>query len=61
MTRILPKDNMFLVGHEKAEQLFLQAFKANNLAHAWLIEGKTGIGKATLAYKIARFLRFFSC
>lgn len=56
MNCLLPKDNFYLIGHETAEKLFLEAFKSGSLHHAWLISGVEGIGKATFAYKIARFL-----
>jgi len=45
-----------LLGHETAERIFLESFRANRLHHAWLITGPRGIGKASLAHKIARFL-----
>jgi DNA polymerase-3 subunit delta' len=45
-----------LIGHEAAEQAFLKAFTAGRLPHAWLISGPQGVGKATFAYRIARFL-----
>jgi DNA polymerase III subunit delta' len=45
-----------LIGHETAEQAFLKAFAAGRLPHAWLISGPRGVGKATFAYRIARFL-----
>jgi len=45
-----------LYGHENAEQMFLGAYNSDRLHHAWLITGPRGIGKATLAQKIARFL-----
>lgn len=45
-----------LIGHEAAEQAFLAAFTAGRLPHAWLISGPQGVGKATFAYRIARFL-----
>lgn len=51
-----PRNNLFLTGHEEAEQLFLNAWKAGVLHHSWLIAGPEGIGKATFAYRIARFL-----
>ena len=51
-----PRNNPFLIGHEEAEQLFLNAWKAGTIHHAWLISGPEGIGKATFAYRIARFL-----
>lgn len=56
MEKIAPKDNLYCIGHEKAEKMFLEAFNANTLHHAWIIGGLKGIGKATFAYKIARFL-----
>ncbi|NOZ41649.1 MAG: DNA polymerase III subunit delta' [Alphaproteobacteria bacterium] len=45
-----------LLGHDTAERIFLESFRANRLHHAWLITGPRGIGKASLAHKIARFL-----
>ena len=56
MTLLLPKDNPYFIGHEKAESLFLKSFEQGTLHHALLISGPKGIGKATFAYKIARFL-----
>ena len=54
--RVYPQENPYLVGHDTAVQLFLSAFNSGTLHHGWLITGDEGIGKATLAYKIARFL-----
>lgn len=51
-----PCQNAYLIGHDKEVQLFLGAFNSGALHHGWLITGDEGIGKATLAYKIARFL-----
>ena len=53
---LIPRNTLDLVGHEHAEQLFLDAFNAEKIHHAWMITGPRGIGKATLAYKMARFL-----
>lgn len=53
---IFPKDNFYLVGHEKEENIFFDAWKNNKLHNSWIISGVEGIGKATLAYKFARFL-----
>lgn len=53
---LIPRNTLELVGHEHAEQLFLDAFNAEKIHHAWMITGPKGIGKATLAYKMARFL-----
>ncbi len=51
-----PQNNNYLLGQEEAENTFLQAWKNNTLHHAWILSGEKGIGKATLAYRIARFL-----
>ncbi len=53
---LLPRNTHDLSGHEGAEQLFLDAFNAEKIHHAWMITGPKGIGKATLSYKMARFL-----
>ncbi len=54
-----PRETQTLYGHEEAERQFLDAFMANRLHHAWLITGPKGIGKATLAYRMAKFLLTF--
>ena len=51
-----PRFTTALFGHEAAEELFLSAFKTGALHHAWLVTGERGIGKATFAYRAARFL-----
>ena len=51
-----PKDNNFLLGHKEAESVFLNAWKNSSLHNSVLICGEKGIGKATLAYKIIKFL-----
>ena len=51
-----PRENPELVGHEPAEQTLIQAYRSGRLAHAWLIAGPEGIGKATLAFRFARFV-----
>jgi DNA polymerase III subunit delta' len=45
-----------LIGHKAAEAEMLSAYREGHLAHAWLISGGKGIGKATLAWRFARFL-----
>lgn len=52
----LPRETRRLVGQEAAESAFLAAWRSGRLHHAWLIAGPQGIGKATLAYRIARFV-----
>ncbi len=44
------------IGNARAEQALLTAYKSGRLPHAWLLAGGEGIGKATLAYRFARFL-----
>ena len=51
-----PRRRNSLLGHEKAENRLLQAYRSGRLHHAWLIGGPRGVGKATLAYRFARFL-----
>lgn len=49
-----PRTTSTLIGHEAAQQTFLDAFNSGRLAHAWLITGPAGVGKATLAWQLAR-------
>ena len=51
-----PRETAQLIGQDTAEQTFLDAYTADRLHHAWLISGPRGVGKATLAWRIARFL-----
>jgi DNA polymerase-3 subunit delta' len=51
-----PRHTKALYGHAEAEQIFAEAVAAGRLHHGWLLTGPVGIGKATLAYRVARFL-----
>jgi DNA polymerase-3 subunit delta' len=51
-----PRETPRLFGHAAARAEFLAAFNAGRLHHAWLITGPRGLGKATLAWTLARFL-----
>jgi DNA polymerase-3 subunit delta' len=51
-----PRQTLSLYGHAEAEQAFLEAYRASRMPHAWLIGGPRGVGKATLAYRMARFV-----
>lgn len=51
-----PRFTTELIGHAGAERALLEAWNSGRMAHAWLIGGPRGIGKATLAYRFARFL-----
>ncbi|BAE51253.1 DNA polymerase III subunit delta' [Paramagnetospirillum magneticum] len=50
-----PRETSELFGHGAAESALLDAWNSGRLAHAWLLCGPKGIGKATLAYRFARF------
>ncbi|GHE02886.1 DNA polymerase III subunit delta' [Defluviimonas sp. 20V17] len=51
-----PRETRALIGQSAAEVAFLDAYRAGRLHHGWLITGPRGVGKATLAWRIARFL-----
>lgn len=52
----LPRETTVLFGHSAAERALLAAYQSARTPHAWLIGGEPGIGKATLAYRFARFV-----
>src|SRR5438876_9354477 len=51
-----PRETGILAGHREAEAALLKAYRSGRIPHAWLIGGAQGIGKATLAYRMARFV-----
>jgi DNA polymerase-3 subunit delta' len=51
-----PHQTNVLYGHGDAERALLDAFRSGHFPHAWLFGGPAGIGKATLAYRMARFV-----
>jgi DNA polymerase-3 subunit delta' len=51
----LPRETTVFFGHGEAERALLDAYRGGRSPHAWLIGGPPGIGKATLAYRLARF------
>ena len=54
-----PHENTELFGHAEAEQALLKAYRGRRFPHAWLIGGPLGVGKATLAFRLARFIFAF--
>jgi DNA polymerase-3 subunit delta' len=51
-----PRETAGLFGHREAETALLSAYRSGRIPHAWLIGGAQGIGKATLAFRMARFV-----
>src|SRR5690606_1332291 len=51
-----PRQTTALFGHAAAERTLLDAYRSGRIPHAWLIGGSPGIGKATLAFRMARFV-----
>ncbi len=51
-----PRFTEVLFGQSAAEEAFLRAYMAGTLHHAWLLTGERGTGKASFAYRAARFL-----
>lgn len=54
-----PSRTIRLVGQDAALQRSARAIRSGQPAHAWLLCGPPGIGKATLAYRMARYLLRF--
>ena len=55
-TALHPRHRQQLIGHDAAEQHLLDAYHSGRFHHGWLITGPQGVGKATLAYRLARYL-----
>ncbi len=51
-----PRETTALFGHARAEADILRAIADKRVHHAWLITGPRGVGKATLAWRFARYL-----
>jgi DNA polymerase-3 subunit delta' len=51
-----PIENHHLIGHSKVEADLIEACRSNHLHHSLILAGPKGIGKATLAYRLARYL-----
>src|SRR5580700_7471728 len=54
--RAHPRETFRLVGQDAALARAARAIRAGRPPQAWLITGPPGIGKATLAYRIARYV-----
>ncbi len=51
-----PRNSNHVLGFDTETSEFLESFNSSRMHHAWLITGNKGIGKATFAYTIAKFL-----
>lgn len=51
-----PRETLAFFGHAAAEQALLTAYRQDRMAQAWILGGLEGVGKATLAWRLARFL-----
>jgi DNA polymerase III subunit delta' len=51
-----PWESAQLFGHVEAEQVLLDAYRTHRLPNAFVVGGPEGIGKATLAWRFARFV-----
>jgi len=54
--KLHPRNAEMLLGQAAAEDTFFAAWNSGRMPHAWLIGGPRGIGKATFAFHIARFV-----
>ena len=51
-----PNEHTHLIGHERLEKEFLGCWNKQQVPHALLFAGPKGVGKATFAYQVARFV-----
>ena len=51
-----PRETRVLYGHAAAEAELLRTYQSGRMHHAWMLTGPKGVGKATLAWRMARFL-----
>lgn len=52
----VPAETMELIGHEDDLDIFCARYASGNFHHAWLLTGPKGIGKATLAFRLAGYI-----
>ncbi len=49
-----PRETFSFVGHDAEEAALAEGLHSGRMHHAWLLAGPKGLGKATLAYRLAR-------
>lgn len=52
----MPEEQTELFGHDTAQEMLLDMWNRGKLAGSWLFCGPKGVGKATLAFRLARFV-----
>ena len=52
----LPRERATLIGHAHEERTLLDAYRSGRIHHGWIFGGVKGAGKATLAFRFARFV-----
>ena len=53
---LTPRTNSKLIGHKHIEKDLIERIETNRMPHALILHGPKGIGKSTLAFRLARFL-----
>lgn len=51
-----PRINPQLLGHDQTEKMLLDSWSSGRMPHAIILAGPPGIGKATLAFRLAKFV-----
>ncbi len=51
-----PREMSFCLGHDDVEARLLDLFNSGRMPHGLIFAGQKGIGKATMAYRLAKFL-----
>jgi DNA polymerase-3 subunit delta' len=53
---LTPRENLALFGHQEAQATFLKSFHSERFPHGWIVSGSFGVGKATFAFHMARYI-----
>jgi len=51
-----PRKNALLIGQDVAQKELAESFASGRMHHGWMLTGPEGVGKATLAYRLARHI-----
>lgn len=51
-----PRESTLCLGHEQTEQTLLDLINSGAIPHAMIFSGTVGIGKSTMAFRLARYL-----